>query len=184
MLPKVSGAINLDRLFSNTGLDFLVFVSSVNCVAGHVGQANYAAANMFLCGLAAQRRKRGLRAVAVNIGAIIGAGYLQRESRRELDAIIKRLNLLRLSEEDWHQSICEAINACRLGWPELTTGIADVPLDTSLVPQWYSNPKFSSFVIPEAAFKEEAEVKAVVTVGELLRQCQSREDVRQVVQGK
>ncbi|KAK6067717.1 polyketide synthase/peptide synthetase [Seiridium cupressi] len=131
--------INLDRLFYDTDLNLLVFVSSVNCMVGNVGQANCAAANTFLGGLAAQRRKRGLRTAAVNIGAIIGAGYLERESRIELDAIVQRLNLLRLSEEDWHQSICEAINnAARLDLPygpELTTGLADVPSDTTLTPQ-------------------------------------------------
>ncbi|KAI1135888.1 putative polyketide synthase [Hypoxylon sp. FL0543] len=183
--PKVNGGINLDRQFYDTDLDFLVFVSSVNCVIGNIGQANYAAANTFLCSLAAQRRKRGLRAATANIGAIIGAGYLERESRRELDAIVERLNLLRLSEEDWHQSICEAIDACRLAspyGPELTAGLAEVPSDMSLAPQWYSNPRFSSFLITKAALKGEADVKAVVTVEELLRQCRSKEDIWQVVQ--
>ncbi|KAK6066568.1 lovastatin nonaketide synthase [Seiridium cupressi] len=147
--------INLDRLFYDTDLDLLVFVSSVNCMVGNVGQANCAAANTFLGGLAAQRRKRGLRTAAVNIGAIIGAGYLERESRIELDAIVQRLNLLRLSEEDWHQSICEAINnAARLDLP------------------------FSSFLITEAALKKEADGKTVVTVGELLRLGEVRVDGR------
>ncbi|KAI0469085.1 putative polyketide synthase [Xylaria cf. heliscus] len=184
--PKVNGGSNLDRTFYDTQLDFLVFVSSVNCVVGNVGQANYAAANTYLCSLAAQRRKRGLRAVTVDIGAIIGAGYLERESRRELDAIVGRLNLMRLSEEDWHQSICEAIHACRLESPygaELTTGLGHVPFDVSLAPQWYSNPRFSSFIVPEATLNMEADVKTVVTVEELLRQCQSKEDIQGVVQG-
>ncbi|KAF3018236.1 putative PKS-like protein biosynthetic cluster [Neopestalotiopsis sp. 37M] len=183
--PKVNGGINLDRLFHDIDLDFMVFVSSVNCVVGNVGQGNYAAANTFLCGLAAQRRKRGLRAAAVNIGAVIGAGYLERESRRELDSIVQRLNLLRLSEEDWHQSICEAINAARLDLPygpELTIGLADVPYDTALPPQWYSNPRFSSFLITEPSLDEKVDNKAVTTVEDLLQQCQSKEDLQQVVQ--
>lgn len=56
--PKVLGSIHLDRIFHETKLDFFILLSSINCIIGNVGQANYAAANMGMCGLAAHRRKR------------------------------------------------------------------------------------------------------------------------------
>lgn len=56
--PKVLGSIHLDRIFRETKLDFFILLSSINCIIGNVGQANYAAANMGMCGLAAHRRKR------------------------------------------------------------------------------------------------------------------------------
>ncbi|KAK9418775.1 putative Polyketide synthase-nonribosomal peptide synthetase [Seiridium unicorne] len=164
MRPKVNGGINLDRLFYDTDLDFLVFVSSVNCVVGNVGQANYAAANTFLCGLAAQRRKRGLRTAAVNIGAIIGAGYLERESRKELDALVQRSNSPTAIGRGLASIDLRSHQCCQTGFA------------------LYSNPRFSSFIITETALKQEAGGETVVTVGELLRQCQLKEDLQQVVQ--
>lgn len=56
--PKVLGSIHLDRIFYKAQLDFFILLSSINCIIGNVGQANYAAANMGMCGLAAHRRKR------------------------------------------------------------------------------------------------------------------------------
>ena len=74
--PKVLGSMHLDRIFHEVDLDFFVLLSSITCVIGNVGQANYAAANMGMCGVAANRRKRGLASSVVNVGAIIGVGYI------------------------------------------------------------------------------------------------------------
>ena len=60
--PKVDGSLNLDRLFSDEPLDFFIFFASAANVAGNPGQANYTAANLFMSGLAQQRRRRGLSA--------------------------------------------------------------------------------------------------------------------------
>ncbi|QYS96931.1 Carrier domain-containing protein [Trichoderma simmonsii] len=188
--PKIIGGLNLDRLFATTNLDFFVLVSSINCVIGNHGQANYAAANTFLCGLAGARRKRGLRAATVNGGAILGAGYMQRElARGELDAIVRRYRMMRMSDGDWCQSICEGIDACRLEsivGPELTTSIADVDYDEAGAldaPLWCKNPKFSAFVVVNDGRDDQADVGNVATasVGERLRQCQSLDDAREVV---
>lgn len=124
--PKVLGSVYLDRIFSNVDLDFFLLISSINCVIGNLGQANYAAANTFMCSLAVLRRKRGLRAATMNGGAIMGAGYMERESRRALDLILQKLHIMRMSEEDWNQSICEWIHASHLdsvAGPELMTGL-------------------------------------------------------------
>lgn len=72
--PKVLGSIHMDELFKNDDLEFFILFSSINCIIGNTGQANYAGANTFMASLAAQRRKRGLAATALNVGAIIGAG--------------------------------------------------------------------------------------------------------------
>ncbi|KAI1100574.1 putative polyketide synthase [Jackrogersella minutella] len=186
--PKVDGSIHLDRIFHDIDLDFFVLVSSINCIIGNVGQANYAAANTFMCGLASQRRKRGLRAAAVDGGAIIGAGYMVRESRKELDNIVQRYHMLRMSEEDWCQSICEAIDACRqesLHGPELTTSLSEVDLDSAHAPnapRWCSNPMFSPLIVARETAVAKKEEKVSLTTGERLRQCQSEEEVYQVVE--
>lgn len=152
--PKVVGSLNLDKIFSESErpLDFFVLFSSTNFTIGNQGQANYAAANAFQCALAASRRKRGLAACAVNIGAIIGAGYIQRSSnhRRVLDLTVTRGHMMHLSEEDFHQLIAEAIEAGRPGYDgvaELSTGLMDIERDTTSPPLWFSDPKFAHLTL-------------------------------------
>lgn len=186
--PKVSGSIFLDRLFYNTDLEFFVLVSSINCIIGSWGQANYAAANMFMCALAAQRRERGLRAATVNVGAIIGAGYMERESRRSLDAIVQKLHMMRLSEEDWHQAMGEAIDASRLQskvGPELTTGLSDVAFDAGNTPSWFTNPRYSEFIVyPKPGSGDTNTFTAPASLQTLLQDCSTYEDLYTVVRGK
>ncbi|KAI1354752.1 putative polyketide synthase [Xylaria sp. FL0043] len=189
MGPKVDGSIYLDRIFYDTDLDFFLLISSINYVIGNAGQANYAASNAFMCGLAAHRRKRGLRSAAVNIGAIIGAGYVARQSLKEQDSIVERYLLQRLSEEDWCQAISEAIEACRRDsphGPELTLGLTEVSLETASAPNapnWCSNPRFSAFVTAQEAIVDEEQDEESLALGEQLRQCQSLQEAYQVIEG-
>ncbi|KAK3689258.1 putative polyketide synthase [Podospora appendiculata] len=185
--PKVDGSIFLDRIFRDVDLDFFVLTSSINTVIGNRGQANYAAANAFMCSLAAQRRKRGLRAAAVNGGAIIGAGYMEREARRAWDKIAQNNYMMRLSEEDFVQSICECIDACRLDspyGPEISTGLNDVPSDAPVPPFWSSDPKFAVFQVPKRTLVEDdgpGKKIATVSVLQLLQKCESKDEVFGVI---
>jgi hypothetical protein len=134
--PKVSGSINLDKIFYCVDLEFFVLTSSVNSVIANRGQANYAAANSSMCSLATQRRKRGLRAAAVNGRAIIGAGYMERASRRTWDRVAQNNWMMRLSEDDFVQSVCEGIEASRLDGhgPDMSTGLIMSPKESIMHP--------------------------------------------------
>ncbi|MFE1860379.1 SDR family NAD(P)-dependent oxidoreductase [Streptomyces anandii] len=72
--PKVDGAAHLHRLTAGLPLRMFLLVSSAAGVAGNAGQANYAAANVFLDQLAHHRRASGLPAVSVSFGAWAGEG--------------------------------------------------------------------------------------------------------------
>jgi microcystin synthetase protein McyG len=65
---KVFGAWHLHRHTLHLGLDSFVLFSSIASVFGNAGQANHAAANLFLDSLAHYRRALGKPAIAINWG--------------------------------------------------------------------------------------------------------------------
>ena len=75
---KVQGTWNLHNvsLRQNDQVDFFTMLSSISGVVGQRGQANYAAANVFLDNFAHYRRRLGLRGTSVDLGAIEDVGYM------------------------------------------------------------------------------------------------------------
>lgn len=72
--PKVRGADALHAASVDLPIDHFVLASSLSAIVGNPRQANYAAANAYLDGLAWARHAAGLPALSVNFGAIAGAG--------------------------------------------------------------------------------------------------------------
>lgn len=83
MSPKTLGAWNLHEATLRAKLDFFVLFSSASALMGNPGQANYAAANSFLDGLAEYRRALGLPATSINWGQIAEVGFVARNEQVE-----------------------------------------------------------------------------------------------------
>lgn len=152
MRPKAVGSSNLDKVFNNKDMDFFIMTSSFAAIGGHAGQSNYAAANMFMNGLAANRRKRGLAGSVLNIGVIYGLGLLAREERNTVYHSLEREGYPPISERDIHHMFLEAIVA---GRPvqgqimDLTTGLARYRVDDPNPLHWHRDLRFCHFTIDD-----------------------------------
>jgi NADPH:quinone reductase-like Zn-dependent oxidoreductase len=95
---KAVGALNLHRTSTDLGLDLDHFVlfSSISGMVGNSGQANYAAANTFLDGLAEHRRSLGLPATSISWGPVAETGMVARSdflAQRFSDRGLRSLSL-------------------------------------------------------------------------------------------
>lgn len=188
LAPKVEGSKNLDALFSHNTLDFFIMFSSATCVTGNIGQSSYSVANMFMTSLAAQRRKRGLTGSVINIGAILGVGYVTRETSQELQNNLLKSGHVWMSEEDFHTLFAEAILAGSpaLGLnPELNSGLRIINAGDKQRPLWSFSPKFQHLVKQEEiAVAGDSRVGARVSIRLLLVSASSADLAMEVLRGK
>ncbi|KAL8909684.1 MAG: hypothetical protein Q9171_004929 [Xanthocarpia ochracea] len=149
--PKVDGSKNLDEIFSGDDLDFFLLFSSISAVTGQRSQANYAAANNFMVGLALERRARNLPASVIDIGMVIGIGVVTRTEDKEgisaMETALRKLDYMPVSERDLHHLLAEAIVAGRSDEsPEIVTGLETYNTALGNKPFWHKNPRFSHLI--------------------------------------
>ncbi|KAI9040688.1 PKS-NRPS hybrid synthetase psoA [Aspergillus affinis] len=146
--PKVDGSMNLDEVFANDDLDFFILFSSISAVTGQRSQANYAAANNFMAGLASQRRARNLVASVIDIGMDIGIGVIQRTKDGDgisaMETTLRKLDYMPVSERDLHHLLAEAILVGSSDEsPEIVTGLETYNINSENSPFWHENLRFS-----------------------------------------
>ena len=100
-LPKVTGAVNLDRALDEAGVDPSIFVmfSSMSSLTGGAPQVSYSAANSVLDALAWTRRQRGKSAFTVSWGSMSGGGMA--EAKQE---VVRYLDMLGFKNIDMDEA--------------------------------------------------------------------------------
>jgi len=159
--PKVTGSVHLDRLFGvdDEPLDFFVLFSSAAAVFGNAGQSNYCAANGFLTALARSRSLRGLAGSVLDIGVVIGIGYVESSAAQVARNQLSRQGLDVLSEPELRQAFAEAVLSShpyprrtvdglkRLQQVSVTTGVRMYHADEDVSGPWFTDPVYSHCII-------------------------------------
>jgi len=124
-------AVSLEQ---RTPLDFFTILSSISGVIGQKGQANYAAANVFLDSFAAYRHGLSLPASSIDLGVIEDVGYVA--ERLDLKAsfdtnILTPINE-RLLHKILHHSILQQTSpSAKASTSQLITGLVTPQQETS-----------------------------------------------------
>lgn len=164
--PKVEGTRNLDEVFGNSKLDFFILFSSLACVIGNRGQSNYGAANMFMTSFVNQRRKRGLAASIIDIGMLLGVGYVARTGASTMNRL-RTYNYMAIAETELHVIFTEAIAAgdpSSTEIPDIITSLQSTSMSVSeeARPPWYQDPRFSHYIVEQEAGRTDTGVKAAL----------------------
>ncbi len=139
--PKVIGAALLDRLTRDLPIEHFVLFSSSAALLGSAAQANHAAANAFLDGLAEARRAEGLPAVSIAWGAWAEIGAAARAG-----GAIARRGLLPMAPAEALQALAHAMMA-----PEPALGVLDIDWGRFLDRFGSTIPPLFAEVAPRAA---------------------------------
>ncbi|KAI4721978.1 hypothetical protein E4T48_01732 [Aureobasidium sp. EXF-10727] len=192
--PKVKGSQNLNDVLGNMDLDFFIFLSSCAAAIGNPGQANYHAANLFMAGLAAQRRQKGLAASVIHLGYIADVGYVTRQAQSMRERL-ERLLFQPLSASDIHNAFAEAIVAGRPGQEGssfdtlMGMGPSKQRVPQERQPYYFSNSRFAHFNPPtvevvERASQQESGRNVKQQIGEAASEDKAVECVFQAFRGK
>lgn len=140
--PKVQGTWNLHNHLPKD-MDFFVMLSSVSGVVGNATQAAYAAGNTFLDAFAAYRISQGLPATTIDLGVILGVGYLA--DNTELARAMERQGFEGTREQTLMRLLQFAIENPRrpIGLSQVITGLGTWKGEESL--ESLSLPLFSHF---------------------------------------
>ena len=148
MTPKVKGSIYLDEIFHDSPLEFFIFFSSVAAISGNKGQSIYGAANTFMHALAAQRRQRGVAGSVIDIGCVMGNGYVTRELTEQQQQYLEEVGNVWLSEQDFLTIFAEAVLASTPSATETMSFLTGLKIQSGENEKvsWSKNPMFQHLV--------------------------------------
>jgi hypothetical protein len=151
---KVQGSWNLHSLLP-ANLDFFVLLSSSVGIAGSRGQGNYSAANAFQDALAHHRRGRGLNACSIDVGMVLGVGFLAEETTQaRVHENTKSWSFIGIREKEFFGILQAAITGVSMPGappvaPQLITGLGTggmMAQGAETYPWWFNDMKFAHIV--------------------------------------
>ena len=141
-----------------------------------------------MAGLAAQRRQRGLVATVLDVGMILGIGYIQRiggAASSLVEASLRRQNYMPMAERDIHQMFAEAILVGRTDSeldPEIITGLQKLDVSATERPVWHANPRFSHHVVVSGIIEEHIPLGKAKSIQQELSVVTTREQASEILQ--
>ncbi|TQW02595.1 polyketide synthase [Cordyceps javanica] len=150
--PKVNGSWNLHK-YMPQDVDFFILLSSTVGVVGSRGQCNYAAGNTYMDALASHRRSKGLAGSALDLGVMLGVGFLAEETTAKVHDNIQSWAFLGIREREFIGILEAAMrNESSSGVPmppQLILGLGTGGMmahGKKKYPWWFNDRKFSHLV--------------------------------------
>lgn len=183
--PKITGSWNLYKQLPQD-MDFYVMLSSISGIFGNQGQANYDMGNTFQDALARHAAAQGRRAYAIDIGVLLGVGYVA-ENKIYID-LLRRTGFDSITEDDLLASM-DVLCDYRLPPPsvfhsQIVHGIAkpdDVRKKGWLEPRWTVEPYFGHLHQISRWSSEGSGSEDQVQYGALVAAAQSSHEAEAVV---
>ncbi len=175
--PKVIGAQILDAATRERALDYFVLFSSATTFIGNPGQGAYVAANGFMEGLARQRRRQGLPALAVAWGAIGDVGVLAR-NRAVMETLAGRVGVTPMEARHSLDLMAEALEGQGPSADEAVIAIA--AMHWGKARERLATMRSPSYAALGSDHQAEAGAAAAIDIGALLK-TQEPDAVRKIV---
>src|SRR3954454_5754004 len=103
---KIEGSWNLHEVLPKD-MEFFILLSSASGIIGNTGQANYAAGCTYQDQLAHFRRRQGLAATSIDLGAVLGVGYIAETENHKMQEAL--LDAMHIKEQEVYAVISAAI---------------------------------------------------------------------------
>ncbi|OBT66706.1 Type I Iterative Polyketide synthase (PKS) [Pseudogymnoascus sp. 23342-1-I1] len=150
---KVQGSWNLHQHLPED-LDFFVLLSSSVGIAGSRGQANYSAGNAYQDALAHYRRGKGLKACSIDVGMVLGVGFLVEETTEaRVHENTKSWSFIGIREAEFLMLVQASITGRSIHGgtvpPQVITGLGTggmMAQGSEKYPWWFNDAKFAHIV--------------------------------------
>lgn len=146
--PKVRCSWNLHTLLPKD-MDFFICLSSMCGTVGNRSQANYAAASTYQDALALHRRSAGLPACTIDVGIILGVGWVASNIEDKAMAYLQTLQYLGMRIEEFLLLLQAAVTGSTIDGiptpPHLSSGLGTGGLVAQRgvdPPFWFADAKF------------------------------------------
>ncbi|TQN66795.1 Lovastatin nonaketide synthase mokA [Colletotrichum shisoi] len=175
-------------------LDFFVMFSSAALFGGNPGQTNYTAANAYLQALGQYRRSKGHAASTIHIGAVMGIGYLTRNSREA--EFQEKSDVDTLGEAEFLALFAEAVVSGRrvdgvdgvhakrvidMSETEIASGIPALESRHKQTIKFYHDPRFGNLKTPETRGDAADAGGGKTSIKEMLATATTMEQVRAAI---